>query len=599
MLLIDKEVPQMIKSHNERGTWYWYVLLLEVSLNICGEYSPTSTIASDRPKVFVALVVRNAEHVLPYVLGGLERQNYPQNRMTIWIRTDCNMDQTSELLKKWQQGTNGVYAAVDLEVLPCSLPHEKYPFAMDDTRARHVEMLRDTAMATSRQLAYDFVMFLDSSSFLVDPSSITDLVDSGRDIIGPFLPSLNKHGNFWCNTSTEGRYIRSEDCTEIFEFQKLGIFDVGLVHGVLMINLKNPDLLDLRFGSEKSDMRQYQQFLLNMIRRNVTANIINKRQYGYSMIPLVNGSTFLDQTDGFRNLQLEVLVYREAIPQTKYITVEEEDPDTLGFDHIYFINLDRRPDRKKRMQNSFQALNMEVERISAVDGEKLNHDLLDTMGISMLPSYEDPHKKRPLTMGEYGCFLSHYAVWRNVVEKGYRQVLVLEDDIRFDYNVRHRMTQVWEDIDRLNLEWDLIYLGRKRLMDDEEPYVKGSQHLVHVSYSYWTLCYMLSSTGAQKLLAGNPLTKMVPVDEYLPIMFDRHPNEEWKGSFENRDLRAFSAYPLLVYPTHYTGEFGYISDTENIAEWGDGLDDGAEEREPISDSEANGRDLALSTHDEL
>ena len=37
---------------------------------------------------------------------------------------------------------------------------------------------------------------------------------------------------------------------------------------------------------------------------------------------------------------------------------------------------------------------------------------------------------------------------------------------------------------------------------------------------------------------------------------------DWKENFPNRDLQAFSASPLLVYPTHYTGEVGYISDTE-------------------------------------
>lgn len=37
--------------------------------------------------------------------------------------------------------------------------------------------------------------------------------------------------------------------------------------------------------------------------------------------------------------------------------------------------------------------------------------------------------------------------------------------------------------------------------------------------------------------------------------------------FENRDLKAFSAEPLLVYPTHYTGEPGYISDTETSTVW--------------------------------
>jgi len=55
----------------------------------------------------------------------------------------------------------------------------------------------------------------------------------------------------------------------------------------------------------------------------------------------------------------------------------------------------------------------------------------------------------------------------------------------------------------------------------------------------------------------------VPVDEYLPIMFDRHPRSEWSEAFAPRNLKAASAYPLLVYPTHYTGEDNYISDTED------------------------------------
>lgn len=87
--------------------------------------------------------------------------------------------------------------------------------------------------------------------------------------------------------------------------------------------------------------------------------------------------------------------------------------------------------------------------------------------------------------------------------------------------------------------------------------------LVHAGYSYWTLGYALSQRGARKLLDARPLGKLVPVDEYLPILFDRHPRDQWKGHFPQRDLLALSAAPLLLYPTHYTGEEGYVSDTED------------------------------------
>lgn len=58
---------------------------------------------------------------------------------------------------------------------------------------------------------------------------------------------------------------------------------------------------------------------------------------------------------------------------------------------------------------------------------------------------------------------------------------------------------------------------------NDESWVEGAKTLVHPHYSYWTLSYALSFSGATKLLDQQPLTKMVPVDEYLPIMFDRHP----------------------------------------------------------------------------
>ncbi|XP_046391061.1 glycosyltransferase 25 family member-like [Ischnura elegans] len=186
------------------------------------------------------------------------------------------------------------------------------------------------------------------------------------------------------------------------------------------------------------------------------------------------------------------------------------------------------------------------------------------MGIKAMPEYADPYHKRPLTMGEIGCFLSHYTIWYNVLERGQEVVMVLEDDIRFEPYFRQKVMGLLEETRRLSIDWDLIYLGRKRLAEaDGEEWVEGSKHLVWAGYSYWTLGYLLASSGARKLVEGQPLARLLPVDEYLPIMSDRHPEELWKAHFSPRDLRVMSAAPLLLFPTHYTGEQGYVSDTED------------------------------------
>ncbi|GAV05127.1 hypothetical protein RvY_15303 [Ramazzottius varieornatus] len=520
------------------------------------------------PTILVAMIARNAENTLPYALGGLEKQNYPPKHLHIRIRTDCNMDKTADVAKKWTAAVKDKYGSVAVMDSECRQEvNPKYPFTKDPERRHHVNAMRDQALVAARnEGVYDYVLFLDSDAFLVDPSTISDLVATQTLIVSPFLPSLNKYGNFWCNSTEEFRYYPTLDCSAIFEFESTGIFEVALVHTVVLVDVKAVETQKLSFRSSNEldeSARPYQNFVREAHKAGVSMHVINSKQYGYCLPPLTNGSTLENQSDLLKNLLMEVLVSREEIPRSIHLPLNHEDLDTLGFDHMYLINLDRRTERRERMEKTFDILNLEVERITAVDGTKLTLTDLDDMGVKMLEGYLDPYKKRPMTMGEFGCYLSHYAIWRDVIDKGYQKVLVFEDDIRFENYFRQRLLDIWKDVDRLKLDWDLIYLGRKRLADEYEPFVKGSRQIVHVGYSYWTLCYMLSASGAAKLLKGEPLGKVLPVDEYLPIMFDRHPNSEWKESFPERDLLAFSAYPLLVYPTHYTKEEGYISDTEN------------------------------------
>ena len=67
------------------------------------------------------------------------------------------------------------------------------------------------------------------------------------------------------------------------------------------------------------------------------------------------------------------------------------------------------------------------------------------------------------------------------------------------------------------------YLGRKQVNPGNEEVVENVRNLVVADYSYWTLSYAISLQGAQKLMNADPLSKMLPVDEFLPIMYDKHP----------------------------------------------------------------------------
>merc|ERR1719245_1284328 len=166
-------------------------------------------------------------------------------------------------------------------------------------------------------------------------------------------------------------------------------------------------------------------------------------------------------------------------------------------------------------------------------------------------------------MGEIGCFMSHYNIWKQIVESDLETVLIFEDDIRFEPYFQSKFDHLIRELDSIREQWDLVYIGRKIQHNSHEDWLEGSDQLVHVDYTYWTLAYIITKAGAQKLLDSEPLSKMLPVDEFLPIMFNRHPNSTWTQHFLVRNLKALSVHPLLVHPTHYTGELGYISDTED------------------------------------
>ena len=254
----------------------------------------------------------------------------------------------------------------------------------------------------------------------------------------------------------------------------------------------------------------------------------------------------------------------------------------LGFDEIFMVNLERRPDRYERMKYNFDQLGIDYKWVPAMDGRKITEEFLAEAGIKMLPEFSEPYHGRALTYGEIGCFLSHYRLWQQIVEEELDLVLIFEDDIKFEPYFISKLEYLKSELFDLEGSWDLVFLGRKILHNSEEPWLEGSEQLVKVDYTYWTLSYLLTLRGAKLLLAGEPLGKMVPVDEYLPIMYGRHPNSTWAQHFPSEKLRALSVHPLLVFPTHYTGEQGYFSDTEDasiISEFFSGTADSESEGE--------------------
>jgi len=112
------------------------------------------------------------------------------------------------------------------------------------------------------------------------------------------------------------------------------------------------------------------------------------------------------------------------------------------FTSIYYINLDKRPEKRTNIESqimSLKKLTGNIIRFRATDGRKLSAidpQIVDGQGVNDL---NNPRKTfgLSLTKGAIGCALSHKTIWEEVVETKKDLVLILEDDAVIRFSVEN------------------------------------------------------------------------------------------------------------------------------------------------------------------
>jgi GR25 family glycosyltransferase involved in LPS biosynthesis len=150
----------------------------------------------------------------------------------------------------------------------------------------------------------------------------------------------------------------------------------------------------------------------------------------------------------------------------------------------------------------------------------------------VITDWIDPISKNKINIGSIACTLSHYYVWKYIVDNNIEKCLILEDDTVFYDN----FNEEFEKILKLPQQYDLLYLNRNALYSiyglGKELEINGN--IVIPKYSYNTNAYIISYDGAQKLLNTDLLNNILPVDEFLSIMYDNsYPFTQYSNYFEN------------------------------------------------------------------
>ena len=175
---------------------------------------------------------------------------------------------------------------------------------------------------------------------------------------------------------------------------------------------------------------------------------------------------------------------------------------------LVFINLDRDAERRARLDAELRRHGVQGTRLPAVwwaDLPAARQDALYDGALNRRQYY------KPLLPGEKGCYASHLAAWRQLLDSHAPALVVLEDDVR----LLPGFGQAIDAIEALNEPWDMVKLiGRGREKIRASRSLSGPFALVRYRrIPSTTAGYVISRAGAAKLLARRrPFGRPVDVD---------------------------------------------------------------------------------------
>jgi GR25 family glycosyltransferase involved in LPS biosynthesis len=217
------------------------------------------------------------------------------------------------------------------------------------------------------------------------------------------------------------------------------------------------------------------------------------------------------------------------------------------YDKIYVISLDRTPDRFAFVKKQFDRLNLKCERFSAVDGNLITVTDVETnqvipwsvtylkgyrhgaiLKISQQAQYKDAeffykHDRYTSNPGEFGCAMSHRAVWADVVKHNYKKVIILEDDVALEDDFLQNFSQVMKNLPD---DFDVFFLGITLLPSQYETYFKAPEFLLAKFKNTSSFCfakikpnvnvsglyaYVITCDSAKKLLQKTEFMN-IPID---------------------------------------------------------------------------------------
>ena len=195
---------------------------------------------------------------------------------------------------------------------------------------------------------------------------------------------------------------------------------------------------------------------------------------------------------------IDIIYINEKNRNEGFITNDPNFKNLKKIDKSYFINLDRSVKRLEYLKDQCKKNNIQIKRVSAVDGSKLDKNFVDKVKKNKNADWH-------MIKGELGCYLSHCKIWNLFKNSNDKIITILEDDINFDKTFLYKLDLAMKELPN---DWDILLIGfrphHKKSCESEDSkhcILNYSKQLNKIrSHWYGTHGYLLNRKSLDKIL---------------------------------------------------------------------------------------------------
>jgi len=397
---------------------------------------PNYTYQSDG-SVLLAILARNKAHVLPLFLQCIGNQDYPKNKICVYINTNNNHDDTLEILKTWREENATKYAAIIFDNIEHNGLESSRPHEWTQERFSILGRIREKSMRRAREMRCQYYFVVDCDNF-IRPFTLRQLIKEDKPIIAPMLKSVpekgDRYSNFFADIDANGYYGYHPDYNEYYDRKLIGTFKVPVVHCTYLIKTECIPQLKYVDGTGRYE---FVIFSDSARKNGVGQYLCNKYQFGELL-------HFYDE-----NIKLE--------DERKRFRGE------YWFPQVSIIALKERRDRMELLEKTtipiLQKSGVKCELTDAFNPLKDDaYDFIRKNGMNI-----NIHPKFNYNTGQIGVYISHYRLWKKMVDENIPEMIIFEDDAIIADNFRNNVEEMMKEADP---DYEMIYFYHDRFKDN-------------------------------------------------------------------------------------------------------------------------------------